>query len=162
VPSVESVSRWNFIGLCDGSIPDGTVASAFSASYQHLGLCPHTLYSTPKLGLLDCWIVVIVVILHSRCNRRDQQRQFRNTMLTLKVGMLNSFFLNIRSSFATSDVKRFPVYRLLFIFLVLVFEFPKPIIVSNLVLSSRLKDASPRSVAVGRLGSLTDTSRWSA
>ena len=35
-----------------------------------------------------------------------------------------------------SNVKRLPVYRLSFIFLVLVFEFQKPIIVSNLVLSS--------------------------
>ena len=34
------------------------------------------------------------------------------------------------------DVKRLSVYRLSFIFLVLVFEFQKPIIVSNLVLSS--------------------------
>ena len=60
----------------------------------------------------------------------------------------------------TSDVKRFPVYRLSFIFLVLVFEFQKPIIVSNLALSSSpLKDASPHSVAIGRLGSVTDTSR---
>jgi len=48
----------------------------------------------------------------------------------------------------TSDVKRLSVYRLSFIFLVLVFEFQKPIIVSNLALSSlRLKDASPRSAA---------------
>jgi len=34
------------------------------------------------------------------------------------------------------DVKRLSVYRLSFIFLVLVFEFQKPIIVSNLALSS--------------------------
>jgi len=55
----------------------------------------------------------------------------------------------------TRDVKRLPVYRLSFIFLVLVFEFQKPIIVSSLASSSRLKDASPRSEAVGRLVSLT-------
>ena len=54
------------------------------------------------------------------------------------------------------DVKRLSVYRLSFIFLVLVFEFQKPIIVSSLALSSsRLKDASPRSAAIGRLVSLT-------
>jgi len=56
----------------------------------------------------------------------------------------------------TRDVKRLSVYRLSFIFLVLVFEFQKPIIVSRLTLSSsRLKDASPRSAAIGRLVSLT-------
>ena len=50
-----------------------------------------------------------------------------------------------------SDVKRLSVYRLSFIFLVLVFEFQKPIIVSNLALSWWTKDASPRSAAIGRL-----------
>ena len=45
------------------------------------------------------------------------------------------------------DVKRLSVYRLSFIFLVLVFEFQKPIIVSNLAISSRLKDASRSAVA---------------
>jgi len=74
------------------------------------------------------------------------------------AGQANELIPTVR----ISDVKRFPVYRLSFIFLVLVFEFQKPIIISNLALSSRLKDASPRSVAIGRLGSLTDTSRWSA
>ena len=57
-----------------------------------------------------------------------------------------------------SDVKRLSVYQLSFIFLVLVFEFQKPIIVSNLALSSWPKDASPRSAEIGRLVSLTDTS----
>jgi len=63
---------------------------------------------------------------------------------------------------ANSDVKRFLVYRLSFVFLVLVVEFQKPIIVCNLALSLRLKDASPRSASIGRLVSVTDTSRWSA
>jgi len=63
---------------------------------------------------------------------------------------------------STSDVKRLSVYRLSFIFLVLVFEFQKRIIVSNLALSSWSKDASPRSAVSGRLVSLTDKSRWSA
>jgi len=48
-------------------------------------------------------------------------------------------YLRFPINFKISDVKRFPVYRLSFIFLVLVFEFQKPIIVSNLALSSRLK-----------------------
>ena len=75
-----------------------------------------------------------------------------NHILTISMQDKTDNITNI----TTRDVKRLSVYRLSFIFLVLVFEFQKPIIVSSLALSSsRLKEASPRSAAIGRLVSLT-------
>jgi len=68
---------------------------------------------------------------------------FANIVYISRVSIRVRVRVKVRVKVSSSDVKRLSVYRLSFIFLVLVFEFQKPIIVSNLALSSRLKDASP-------------------